>query len=441
MNQYFLSVFLFLLLLNARCASAEALTSSADTSTENWTIHYQATTVSQGHPGFPTAYSGANSLQSTSEFDTSLTSTIFLGRRLWHGGEVYFDPELSAGKGVSSTLGIAGFPNGEIYRVESPAPKTIVARIFVKQIFGLGTEMEHVGDDENQLSGNIPVHRITVIVGKFSLNDYFDDNAYSHDPRTQFLNWALMDNGAWDYAADTTGYTWGVYFEYNTKNWAVRFASAMEPAQANQMALDTDIQQAHGDQIEFEHRHSINGHRGAVRIMYYENHADMGSYSEVLNNPKYNMDVTQTRTYRTKYGVGMSADQELTKDLGVFARLGWNDGATESWAFTEIDRTASVGASLNGNRWHRPDDNVGLAILVNGLSEDHAAYFAAGGYGFMLGDGKLNYAPEEILETYYLWKPLSYLGVTGDFQFVNHPAYNQDRGPVYLYALRLHYEI
>ena len=427
--------------MHAARVFADASSAPSDASTENWTIHYQATTVSQGHPGFPAAYSGANSLQSNSEFDTSLTSTLFLGRRLWHGGEVDFDPELSAGKGVSSTLGIAGFPNGEIYRVESPAPKAIVARVFVKQIFGLGTKMEHVDDDENQLSGDIPIHRITVVVGKFSLNDYFDDNPYSHDPRTQFLNWALMDNGAWDYAADTTGYTWGLYFEYNTKNWAVRLASAMEPAQANQMALDTDIQQAHGDQIEVEHRHSINGHPGAVRVMYYENHADMGSYAEVLNNPKYNMDITQTRAYRTKYGLGMSANQELTKDLGVFARLGWNDGATESWAFTEIDRTASVGASINGTGWSRPDDNVGLALVVNGLSEDHAAYLAAGGYGFMIGDGKLSYAPEEILETYYLWKPLWYLGVTSDFQFVNHPAYNQARGPVYLYALRIHYEI
>jgi high affinity Mn2+ porin len=307
-------------------------------------------------------------------------------------------------------------------------------------MFGLGEETEHIDADKNQLRTDIPVRRITLAAGKFSLNDFFDNNTYSHDPRTQFLNWALMDNGAWDYAADTRGYTWGIYLEYNEAQWSVRAATAMEPKEANKLELDTNISQAHGDQIELEHRHRMGAHPGAVRLFGYRNNAHMGSYAETLSNPAFGMDVTQTRAYRTKYGFGLNLEQELTSDLGVFSRIGWNDGATETWAFTEIDRTVSIGASLKGARWGRPDDVVGLALIANGLSKDHADYLSAGGYGFIIGDGRLNYAPEEILESYYSLQAFKSFAATADYQFVNHPAYNADRGPVHLIAGRLHYE-
>lgn len=422
-------------------AHAEDFNSKVKIPTEDWSLHFQATTVPQGHPGFRAEYNGANSLLSLPEFKTSLTSTLFLGRRLWKGSEAYVNPEISAGKGVSSTLGVAGFPNGEIYRVDTPSPKFNLSRLYLKQIFALSNEIEHAGAEINQLRGDMPLRRLTLIAGKFSLNDFFDRNAFSHDPRTQFLNWALMDNGAWDYAADTRGYTWSIYLEYNQEKWSVRLATAMEPKQANKMELDSNIAHAHGDQIEIEHRYQIHTHPGAIRLLGYMNHAHMGSYVETLANPDYNRDITLTRAYRTKYGFGLNAEQEITPDLGVFTRIGWNDGQTETWAFTEIDRTLSFGMNLKGTSWGRVEDVVGLALIINGLSSKHAEYLAAGGYGFIIGSGRLTYAPEQITEAFYLWKPFTHLGVTPDFQFVNHPAYNQDRGPVFFYAVRVHYEI
>jgi len=407
---------------------------------EDWSIHFQATTVTQQHGYFNSPYSGINSFSPYPENKTSLTSTLFLGRKLWQNGEFYLDPELSGGQGLSSTHGIAGFPNGEIYRVDSTDPKGSIARAFFKQVFGLGGTRENIKPDQNQLCSEVDKNRITLVCGKFSLNDYFDNNSYSHDPRTQFLNLALMDNGAWDYAADTRGYTWGFMLEYNRENYAVRVASVLEPKEANQMDLDLNIPQAHGDNAEFEYRYSLSSHPGKVRVLAYANHAQMGNYGDalkILPAP----DITQTRSYCVKYGFGLNIEQEITKALGSFLRAGWNDGATESWAFTEIDRTLTLGLCLNGSSWKRPDDTVGVAVIVNGLSPDHRDYLAAGGYGFIIGDGKLNYAFEEIAETFYSWKIFRQFAVTGDFQFVNNPAYNQDRGPVEIFAVRLHYEL
>lgn len=408
---------------------------------ENWSIHFQATGVSQGHPGFTSPYSGLNSFTSTGDWANSFTSTLFLGRKAWKGGEVYVNPEVSAGSGLSATKGVAGFPNGEVYRVDTPSPKLNLSRLFIRQTFGFGGETENIEGDLNQLARTEDVRRITLIAGKFSLNDFFDDNAFSHDPRTQFLNWGFMDNLAWDYAADTRGYTWGFVLEYNQAQFAFRWAEVLEPKEANQLEFDTNIAHAHGDNWEFEYRYLLSKHPGKARLLAYLNHAHMGSYEQTLSDPAYQMDVTQTRAYRAKYGFGLNLEQEILADLGLFSRLGWNNGQTETWAFTEVDRTASIGANLKGTRWSRPQDVAGLAVLVNWLSKPHADYISAGGYGFIIGDGKLNYAPEEIIEAFYLWKPWKYVGMTGDFQFINHPAYNADRGPAAVGAARLHFEI
>ena len=407
---------------------------------ERWGVHVQATTVSQWHRAFPEQYSGPNSLSSSPEFRTSLTSTLFAGARLWPGAELYVNPELAGGSGFSHTLGVAGFPNGEIYRVDTPTPKVFLARLFLRQTFGLGGGRERVESDQNQLAGTYDQRRFTLTLGKFSLTDLFDDNAYSHDARTQFLNWSLMDNGAWDYAADTRGYTWGVALELQQPRWALRVATVMVPQKANQMALDHHLSKAHGDNAEFEYRYAVQQHPGKLRLSTYANHAHMGSYRETIDNPALGMDITLSRQYRVKYGYGLNIEQELFPDVGAFLRIGWNDGRTETWAFTEIDQTVSFGISLKGPRWKRPEDTVGVAAAINGLSANHADYLKAGGVGFIIGDGRLSYAPEQILETYYLWKPFSRIGVTADFQFVDHPAYNRDRGPVYIAGGRLNYE-
>ncbi len=404
-------------------------------------IHLQSTVVSQEHGAFSSSYSGRNSLSSSYDNQTSITWTIYGGVRIGKNAEFYIDPELAGGSGFNKTTGMAGFPNGEIYRVDDPGPKWSLARLYLKQSFGFGGDQEQIKDDKNQLSGHTDVRRFTAIAGKFALNDFFDSNSYSHDPRIQFLNWALMDYGAWDYAADTKGYSWGLYLELNQPTWAVRFASVMVPLKANQMEMDKNFPAARGDNLEFEYRYSLSGRPGISRFLVYENHANMGNYRRTINTPAYNMDVAQSRSMSVKYGIGFNVEQALTSDLGSFFRAAWNDGVTESWAFTEVDRSLSIGLSLKGISWKRENDIMGFALIANALSNDHRDYVAAGGTGFIIGDGKIKYSPEEIGEIYYLWNLQPGLAVTGDFQFVENPAYNADRGPVSIASIRLHYEM
>ena len=283
-------------------------------------------------------------LQGPGEVKTSFTSTLFFGYRLLPSTSLYVNPEVIAGEGMSTTHGVAGFPNGEIYRVDTPSAKLTVSRIYLQQVFGLGGEKESLDSGQNQLAGKDDKRRLTLVLGKFSLNDFLDDNIYSHDPRTQFLNWALMDNAAWDYAADTRGYTWGIFIELNQPVWAARLAFVTEPVEANAMQLDPHIEDAYGANWEFEYRTSLQTHPGKARLLSYLNRAHMGSYSETLANPAFNEDVTQTRAYRFKYGFGLNLEQELNPSLGAFMRAGWNDGTTETWNFTEVDRTISAGS-------------------------------------------------------------------------------------------------
>jgi high affinity Mn2+ porin len=410
---------------------------------DDWSLHEQATAIFQGHEPFSSLYQGSNSLYPGSEGRTSFTSTLFLGRRLWQGGALFVNPELLAGQGFSHTLGMAGFPNGEIYRVDSPSPKIVLSRLYFQQVWGLGQATEKKESDQNQLAGAVSIERITFVAGKFSLADFFDNNTYSHDPRTQFMNWALFTNGSWDYPADTRGYTYGFYTEYNRASWAVRAATVMVPRQANQLILDPNIANAHGDQIEFENRYHVQEHPGAFRLLGWMNHAHMGNYQAAVADAVSlgtTPDITTTRSYSQKYGFGINIEQELMNNLGFFTRAGWDDGRTETWAFTEIDRTAQAGFSLKGTSWNRPEDVLASAYGINGLSPDHRAYLAAGGIGFLIGDGKLNYAPEQIWETYYALKLCPHVTLTPDIQLAKNPAYNADRGPVLVGAIRLHAE-
>jgi high affinity Mn2+ porin len=412
----------------------------AEAVTSDWNEHFQMTTVTQTHGAFPSPYQGQNSLSPGFEIPTSFTSTLFVGRKLWSDAYFFANPEESMGSGLSGTHGIAGFPNGEIYRVDDPSAKTNLSRLFFQQDFGLGGGKEQIEDDLNQFAAEKDVRRVSLVAGKFSLNDHFDGNSYSHDPRTQFLNWSLMDNGAWDYAADTRGYTWGIYSELHLEKWSLRLALVQVPKIANQLDMDGDIVHAHSGNLELEYRYKT----GVVRLLGYMNQARMGNYRQSINlaiNSGSPPDITQTEGYSTKYGFGLGFEHELTPELGIFSRIGWDDGATETWAFTEIDRTFSLGGVLKGISWHRPSDIVGLAFILNGLSKDHADYLSAGGVGFMVGDGALNYAPEQILEIYYRFKIIKEFAISPDFQFVRNPGYNADRGPVPIYALRAHFEI
>src|SRR5262245_12820747 len=316
---------------------------------EEWySVHGQATVVSQGNWKFLSPYVGTNSLLPILNYRTTETSTLYLDTRLWQGAEAIFNPEVSGGRGLSNTLGLAGFPNGEATRVGVPEPTPYVARLLLRQTFSLDGDLEKVETGPNVLAGYRDIDRVTLTVGKMSATDLFDDNRYSHDPRTQFLNWSLMYDGAWDYPANARGYTYGFVADFNTRYLALRYGAFAEPAVANGNEFDPHILKANGHIAETEWRYELGGHPGKVRLWSFLNHAHMGKYREALEEMPVNPDITLTRAYRIKYGFGLNVEQELTKDLGLFARVGWNNGQSESWAFTEIDETVAVGLLLKG---------------------------------------------------------------------------------------------
>ncbi len=403
-------------------------------------VHAQATIVGDGNWKFRSPYIGPHSFLPLLSLRESETTTVFLAGRLWEGGELVFNPEIAGGRGLSDVFGIASFPNGEIPRVGNPAPTPYFARLFFRQTFALGDEYEKVEDGPNLIAGYRPISRVTISVGKFSPEDFFDDNRYSHEPRTQFLNWSIMYNSAWDYPANTRGYNYGAVIELNQRDWALRYGVFGEPSVANGPEIDPHILDAQGQALELELRYHIGCRPGKVRLLGYLNHAHMGDYREALQEMPVDPDVTATRSYRYKYGCGTSIEQGVTDQFGVFLRAGWNDGHTESWAFTEVDRLLCFGGLLNGKCWCRPNDRVGLALSLAGLSQDHRDYLAAGGLGFILGDGRLNYGLEEVLETFYSCQLVKGIFAALDFQEVIHPGYNQDRGPVSILGVRVHLE-
>jgi high affinity Mn2+ porin len=407
----------------------------------DWSFHYQGTAIEQARGRIHSPYAGPLSLQEHAEHAMSYTTTIFLGRRLWSGASLYFDPEIASGEGLSHASGIAGFPNGEITRVNQPPPTPYVARLYVRQSLDLGGELEKVDPGPNQLSDQLSNSRLDFRFGKMGVGDVFDTNSYAHDPRTQFLNWGLFDDGAWDYPADTRGYTIGPTVELVQPSWSLRYGCFLMPRFANGLPYDYAIAQNHGQVVEAEERWSFAEHPGGLRVFAWLNNARMGDYRETINDPSVGMDVTRTRrSGRAKYGFGLNAEQELTKEVGVFLRAGWDDGKSETFAFTEIDRTLTPGLSVKGTLWGRPEDAFGMAYMVNGLSGDHRAYLSRGGAGFIIGDGQLHYGFEQVFECYYAFKIMGTLTLSADYQFVENPAYNHDRGPVNIIALRVHVE-
>jgi high affinity Mn2+ porin len=419
------------------------LTIAQDTTKRDpYMFHFQQTIITQYKPPFDALYSGKNSLSPLTETQTSITTTFFMGTRLWKGAEAYFDPELSGGAGLSQTLGVAGFPNGETFRVGGVQNKIYIARLYFKQNFEWGKDKDTLESDQLQVPTIRSKRYFSFSVGKFGMADFFDGNNFSHDPRGQFMNWALMDNGAWDYPANTRGYTLGLFTEFGQPDWTLRFATTMVVTQANSSTWDAKIAKANTETVEYENRYTIGGQKGTLRLLGFLNNGKFGNYDlAIAQNPKApNVDSTQAYG-RHKYGFGINTDQYITKDFGVFAKASWNDGHTETWFFTEIDRSITFGGELKGTQWKRPDDEIGLAFIGDGLSSEHRNYLADGGYGFIIGDGKLNYAPEMIAEFYY--KINAYqkkFFLTPDYQFIVNPAYNKDRGPVNVFSLRAHVE-
>ena len=409
---------------------------------EKWNLFYQATSIGQYHGTFRSPYSGENSLQNYPERDVSLTTTLFLGLRLSRNTQFYFNPEIAGGKGFSGVTGIANFPNGEMPRVATAAPKPYIARLYVMHDFGFGPDTEDQESQENQLGGARPAKRYTIAAGRFTVTDFFDNNRYTHDPRTQFMGWGIMYNGAWDYPADTRGYTWGWVHELRMRRWSVRYGSAAEPKVANGLRFDRKLFRNRSDIFEAEIRFQPRGRAGTVRFLHFLNHTNSGTYAHAIqlaNVTGAAPDLDATRRNGTlKYGFGINVEQELTKDAGIFARLGWNDGKTQSFVFTAIDRLASGGISVKGSRWKRPSDTAAAAFTASGISGVHASYLARGGLDFIIGDGALRYGPEYVWESYYSARLLPWLYGTFDLQRAVNPAFNRDRGPLWIPSVRLH---
>ena len=438
--------FVFCLLpFSAYCLPKDSI--HKDTSSR-WSFHFQTTEIDQYHGKFNAPYSGRNSLHDTIEQDMSVTATIFLGVRLWKYGAFYFNPEVSGGKGISGTTGIAGFPNGEVYRVGNPTPQAYIARGYLQQSFALhGSHDTLISDDANQVAQYLPNKRITLNIGKFCVADFHDLNLYSHDARTQFMNWALMDNAAWDYPANTRGYTYAAVLQIIEPKWYTYLSYALEPVVANGPYLDTKFSKTFGLTWESGLTFKVAGKTSGLSLLLFMNQNRAPYYEDAIaaykaGNPNaLNIDNDSAYNGDKKYGVGISFNYPITKYIGFFTRAGWNDGKTGDWAFTEVDETVTPGFSLDGEWWKRKGDNFGIDYIVNGISKEHRDFENTGGYQFIIGDGILeNYQPEQILETYYQFKFFEHLFIALDYQHVTNPAYNADRGPIDIGSVRVHLE-
>jgi high affinity Mn2+ porin len=404
-------------------------------------FHAQFTTVSQYHPAFHSAFSGPNSLDSGSRGDTTNDVTLFLGVRPWAGAEIWLNPEIDQGFGLSNTLGAAGFTNGEGSKVGATTPYFRMHRWFLRQTIDLGGETQKLEPDQNQLAGSRSTDRLVFTIGMFSAVDIFDTNKYAHDSRNDFLNWSVIDTGTYDYAADAWGYTYGAAAEWYQGAWTARLGLFALSDVPNSKKIDGTLQQFQYD-AEVERRFQLWGQPGAVRVMAFLTRGRMGSYeaavaqAAVTDTPA---DIAAVRRYASRGGISLTAEQQLRDDLGVFLRAGWAEGDKEAFEFTDIDQTVSAGLALAGTRWGRAGDTVGVAGAVNEASDQLKAFLAAGGLGILVGDGKLIHAgPEQILETYYCLALFKLAHLTFDYQFIANPAYNRDRGPVSVLTARLH---
>lgn len=416
----------------------------ADTTPETWNAHVQATYVWQRKPSFAAAYSGPNSLSAARELSYSFTATAFFGARLWRGGELYFDPEGAQGVPLSNLTGFGGFTNGEMARSSGPNLRIYRARFFLRQTWDGGGEQVPVASGQNQLGGSRDSRRWVFTAGNLSVLDLFDANAYSHDPRTQFLNWSVMTHGAYDYAADARGYSWGAVLEWYRDEWAVRGGRFIQPIEPNGQKLDENPLRHYGDQIEIERSHMLAGQPGKLRLLAFSNRARMTRYDDALALAQQTGTVPDINAARygnqMKRGFGVNLEQAVSDDIGLFARASWADGKTETYAFTDIDRSVSGGLLVKGSAWQRAQDTVGLAFARNAISRAQRDYLSAGGIAFFIGDGQLRYRQEGIAEVFYNLNLTKGTWITLDWQYIRNPAYNAARGPVNVGSVRLHAE-
>lgn len=423
----------------------QLLTLFPHSETSRYWISGQANGVFQWHPSFPAAYSGPHSLRSTSESGTSKVYTLFLGYEITSTTAVYIDAESAGGVGLSSAFGLAGFTNLDVVRNPSLGPTPYLARFIVQQVIPLSSERVEADRDELHLFTSPPARRIEIRVGKFGLPDFLDLNSWGSDSHLQFLNWTVDNNGAWDYAANTRGYTDGVLLEYDDHWFVARFAEALMPKVANGIYLDADMARARAANLELQASgNRFFGRLGTIRFLSYLNTADMGNYEQSIADYREGQtplapNITFTRRQgRHKYGFGLNLEQQITPSVGVFGRLGWSDGRNESFAYTEVDRTGEAGVFFTGGLWHRLNDRAGAVFVANGIVKAHQEYLALGGLGFLLGDGGLTYGPEEIFESFYTAHVWRGFFVSADVQHINNPGYNRVRGPVLVPGLRLH---
>ncbi|MDE1917103.1 MAG: carbohydrate porin [Sphingomonadales bacterium] len=431
-------------MLAATPAAAQTSQGSADTPQakpdQSWAIHAQATLVVQGVGGFASPYSGDNSLLPRQTEETA-DATLYLGVRPWKGAELWVNPEIDQGFGLSNTLGAAGFPSAEAYKVGKSNPYFKLQRAFLRQTIALGGAAVTLDAAANQLRTTTTANRIVITAGKIGVGDVFDTNAYAHDPRGDFLNWSLVDTGSFDYAANAWGYTYGAAAEWYQGDWTGRVGLFTLSTIPNGVALGTNLRQ-NEVAVEIEHRHTIGGQAGAVRITGFRNHGFFARYDDAVALAQVTggvPDLSQVRRVQNRTGIALNIEQSVTANLGLFLRAGTTDGDLETYDFTDIDRTIALGGALKGKAWGRPQDTLGFAAVRNGISSNFQRYLAAGGIGVLVGDGALPHpGDEQIFETYYAIRPVGWASITLDYQHIANPGYNRDRGPVNVFAMRLH---
>lgn len=425
-------------------ANADNRTSGDDKTATWYSLHIQGTYTSQGHPKFPSAIpNGPQSMLSKRQISETGDATLFAGVRLGDV-ELYFNPEMDQGYGNSNTFGVAGYVSGEAYKVGEYYPYYRTPRMFGRYVLGLGGEDVKVEDGPNQIAGSHDADNITFTFGKFGVTDIFDNNAYAHDPRADFLNWSLIEMGAFDYAAEAWGYTYGGAVEWNQGSWSWRGGVFDLSRQPNAKYLERGFGQYQAV-TEVEKRYEISGNPGKVHLLSYVSSGKMGRYADAITLAEETRTVASTaqvRRHHLKPGGGINIEQQLVPDLGAFFRFSQDDDTKESFDFSDIGQSTSGGLSLKGTRWDRPDDIVAIGFAVNSISKEARRYFADGGTGVVIGDGSLpGYAPEQILESYYKATVVEGLALTVDYQRATNPAYDKVRGPINVFALRIHAEL